>query len=184
MNRSDPQSQTREGRNENRRKQTHGRDTRDGLPGGMHAGAGAHLAGGIGGRPRRRLSTTLQATGKIDAATASEIESAIAGLPTAYRETATELSSTDNAAEKVAKITGYYASTIAALQVLPSDAQVYASAISASIQTFLSGLSQTQTTRPLAQGGNSGVASKRFDVKRLNRGSALARPCWRCVSVN
>lgn len=119
------------------------------------------------------LVGTLQATGRIDSTIASEIETAIAGLPTAYQETAAELSSADSSATKVAKISEYYASTIASLQALPPDAQVYASAISASIRAFLSGLTPTQDARALQRGGES----VRLDAKRLkaigNRAAVL-----------
>jgi hypothetical protein len=63
-----------------------------------------------------------------------------------------------------AKITGYYSSTIVALQALPAEARFYASSISASIQAFLSGLSQPQTTRSVARS----VETVRFDAKRLS----------------
>jgi hypothetical protein len=109
------------------------------------------------------LVGTLQATGRIDSTIASQIESAIAGLPTAYQETAAELSSADSSATKVAKISEYYASTIASLQALPPDAQVYASAISASIRAFLSGLTPVEDARALERGGES----VRLDAKRL-----------------
>lgn len=119
------------------------------------------------------LVGTLQATGRINATTASKIEVAIAGLPTAYQQTAAELSSTDSSAIKATKISGYYASTIASLQALPADAQVYASAISASIQAFLSGLTPAQDTRALQRGGEP----VRLDAKRLkaisNRAAVL-----------
>jgi hypothetical protein len=110
------------------------------------------------------LVVTLQAAGKISPTVADEIENAIAGLPAAYRETAAELSSSDNAATMAAKITGYYSSTIVALRALPPEAQLYASAISASIQAFLSGLPPAQATRSLARGSVTG----KFDVERLN----------------
>jgi hypothetical protein len=109
------------------------------------------------------LVATLQAAGKISPTVAGEIENAIAGLPAAYRETAAELSSSDNAATMAAKITGYYSSTIVALRALSPEAQLYASAISASIQAFLSGLPPAQATRSLARGG----VSVKFDTKRL-----------------
>ncbi len=124
------------------------------------------------------LVAALQVAGKIDTSVASEIESAIAGLPAAFRETASELSSMDAEAAKAAKIASYYASTVAALEVLPPEAQAYASAISASIHAFLSGLPQTQATRSLAPGGtfgpaprtvaDSGASATKFDAKRLN----------------
>lgn len=93
------------------------------------------------------LVATLQASGKISPTTASEIENAVAGLPAAFRETTAELASSDSTAAKSAKIAGYYASTIVALQTLPPDAQAYASAISASIQAFLTSLTPAQTER-------------------------------------
>lgn len=98
------------------------------------------------------LVAALQAGGKISPEVANEIERAIAGLPAAYQSTAAELSSADSQAAKAAKIASYYASTIAALEVLPPEAQTYASAISASIHTFLSSLEQTQTGRAAAAG--------------------------------
>ena len=109
------------------------------------------------------LVVTLQATGKMSPATASEIESAIAGLPVAFRQTATELTSNDNTAEKALKISGYYASTIAALRMLPPDARVYATAITASIQAFLSGLRPAQLVRSVTPE----VAREKPDSKRL-----------------
>jgi hypothetical protein len=110
------------------------------------------------------LVAALQVAGKISPTVADEIETAIAGLPAAYQETAAELASSDNAATMAAKITGYYSSTIAALRTLPPDAQVYASAISASIQAFLSHLTPAQAARSFARG----VEPVRFDAKRLS----------------
>lgn len=110
------------------------------------------------------LVATLQVAGKISPTTADDIESAIAGLPAAYRETAAELASSDNAAVKVEKITEYYASTLAALRMLPPEARTYATAISVSIQAFLSGLRPDQATRSLVRVAES----ERFDAKRLN----------------
>lgn len=118
------------------------------------------------------LVVTLQATGQMNPTTASEIESAIAGLPAAFRETATELSSNDNDAEKAVKISGYYDSTIAALQVLPPDARAYASAISASIQAFLSGLRRAQVVRSVTpQPADGKPDSKR--LKAISRRAAI-----------
>jgi hypothetical protein len=110
------------------------------------------------------LVAALQIGGKIDPAIAGEIENAIAELPAAFRQTAAELSSSDSAAARTARIAGYYSATIVALRALPPEAQVYASAISASIQAFLSGLQPAQATRSLAGGGKP----IRFDAKRLN----------------
>jgi len=110
------------------------------------------------------LVATLQANGQMSPITAGEIESAIVDLPAAFRETAAELSSSDTAAAMAAKITGYYASTIVALKALPPEAQIYASAIAASIQAFLSGLPPAEATRSLARG----VAPTKFDSTRLN----------------
>ncbi len=118
------------------------------------------------------LVAALQVAGKIDPSIANEIENAIASLPAAFRETASELSSMDAEAAKAAKIASYYATTVAALQVLPPEAQTYASAISASIHAFLAGLPQTEVPRSLAPGGTSAPASEatatKFDAKRLN----------------
>ena len=118
------------------------------------------------------LVAALQVAGRIDPPVANEIENAIAGLPAAFRETASELSSVDSEAAKAAKIASYYASTVAALEVLPPEAQTYASAISASIRVFLSGLPQTEVPRSLTPGGASAPASgakaTKFDAKRLN----------------
>jgi len=111
------------------------------------------------------LVATLQVAGKIDPAVANEIENAIAGLPAAYRQTAAELSSLDADAAKAVKIASYYASTVAALQVLPPEAQIYAAAVSASIQAFLSDLPQTRAARLLA---SSKAAVTRFDARQLN----------------
>jgi len=133
------------------------------------------------------LVATLQASGKISPAIASEIENAVAGLPSAFRETTAELASSDSTATKSAKIAGYYASTIAALQTLPPDAQAYASAISASIRAFLSGLMPAQAldvsgTGTLTSDARTKLAarnveSENFDAKRLtaigNRAAAL-----------
>jgi hypothetical protein len=110
------------------------------------------------------LVASLEVAGKISPSIADEIETAIADLPDAYRETAAELSSSDSAAARAAKIAGYYSATIVALKALPPEAQVYASAISASIQAFLSALQPAQATRSAARGAEAG----KFDVKRLN----------------
>ncbi len=110
------------------------------------------------------LVATLQMMGKISPKTADQIELAIAGLPAAYRETAAELASSDDAAAKVAKVAGYYSATLAALQALPPDAQIYAVAISESIQALLSGLRPAQGARPMVA-----VAEPvKFDARRLN----------------
>lgn len=116
------------------------------------------------------LVATLQVAGKIDAATASAIENAIAGLPAAYQETAAELSSVDNQATKTVKIAGYFAETLVALKVLPPEAQVYAVAIQASIQVFLTSLSETLTpaTRSLSPSSAKAGTVVQFDAKRLN----------------
>jgi hypothetical protein len=87
------------------------------------------------------LIATLEVTGKISPATAGAIETAITGLPAAYAETAAELSSTDNAALKAAKIAALYGDTLTALKALPPEAQFYAAAITASIHAFLNALS-------------------------------------------
>jgi hypothetical protein len=110
------------------------------------------------------LVASLEVAGKISPTIADEIENAIADLPAAFSETAAELSSRDNAAARAAKIAGYYSATVVALRALPPEAQVFASAISASIQAFLSGLQPAQATRSPADGAESG----RFNEKRLN----------------
>jgi hypothetical protein len=110
------------------------------------------------------LVASLQIAGKLSPTAANAIENAIAGLPAAYRETAAELASSDNAAVKAAKVTGYYTSTMVALKMLPPEAQTYATAISASIQAFLSGLQPAPAVRSFTPGVESG----RFDAKRLN----------------
>ena len=130
------------------------------------------------------LVSALQAGGKIDPTVASAIEGAVAGLPAAFQETAAELASADVQALKAAKIAGYYASTEAALRALPPAAQVYASAISASIDAFLSQLPQGQSTHAMASRANvssapaaraaAGEAKVRFDAKRLNAIGARA----------
>jgi hypothetical protein len=112
------------------------------------------------------LVAALQVAGNIDPAVANEIENAIASLPAAYRETAAELASPDADGTKSVKIASYYASTVASLQVLPPEAQIYASAISSSIQAFLSDLPQTKDGRALAPAGKATVT--RFDAKKLN----------------
>ena len=110
------------------------------------------------------LVASLQIAGKLNPTVADAIENAIADLPAAYRETAAELASSDNAAVKAAKVTGYYSATIVALRMLPPEAQIYATAISTSIQAFLLGLQPAQATGALA----TGVESGKFDEKRLN----------------
>jgi hypothetical protein len=110
------------------------------------------------------LVASLEVAGKISPATADEIETAIADLPAAFQETAAELSSSDSAAARAVKIAEYYSATIVALQALPPEAQVYASAISASIQAFLSALQPAQATRSSVRAGEP----EKFDVKRLN----------------
>jgi len=112
------------------------------------------------------LVAALQVSGNIDPTIASEIENAIAALPAAYRETAAELASPDADGAKSVKIASYYAPTVAALNVLPPEAQVYASAISASIQAFLGDLPQTKDGRSLAPAGQGTVT--RLDAKKLN----------------
>ncbi|MGA2500307.1 MAG: hypothetical protein ABSH20_21405 [Tepidisphaeraceae bacterium] len=89
--------------------------------------------------------TALSIAGKIDPNTAGLIESAIADLPDAYSQTATELASSDSPAVKAAKIAGYYAATVSKLNALPPQAQLWASAISAAIQTFLETLGPAST---------------------------------------
>jgi hypothetical protein len=116
------------------------------------------------------LVASLEVAGEISPAIAGEIENAIAGLPAAFQETAAELSSTDNAAAKATKIGAYYTATIVALQALPPEAQIYASAISASIQAFLSVLQPAQATRSSARDAKS----ERFDGKRLSAIAARA----------
>lgn len=111
------------------------------------------------------MVAALQIAGNIDPTVANEIENAIASLPTAYRETAAELSSVDADGTKSVKIASYYASTVSALQVLPPEAQIYAAAISASLQAFLSDLPQTQGARSLAPAAK--VTVTRFDAKQL-----------------
>ena len=110
------------------------------------------------------LVASLEVAGKVSPSIADEIESAIADLPAAFQETAAELSSTDNAAAKATKIGAYYTATIVALQALPQEAQIYASAISASIQAFLTALQPAEATRSSVRGGEP----EKFDVKRLN----------------
>jgi hypothetical protein len=112
------------------------------------------------------LVAALQVSGNIDPTVANEIENAIAGLPAAYRETAAELASLDADGTKSIKIASYYASTVAALNVLPPEAQVYAAAISASIQAFLSDMPQSKDGRALAPAGRAKVT--RFDGKQLS----------------
>lgn len=112
------------------------------------------------------LVAALQVAGNIDPAVANEIENAIAALPGAYRETAAELSSVDADATKAVKIASYYASTVAALQVLPPEAQVYAAAISASIEAFLSDLPPAQPARSVSPAAKTTVT--KFDANQLN----------------
>jgi hypothetical protein len=90
------------------------------------------------------LVGTLAVTGKIPPDTAVAITGAIAQLPAAYQATTTELASTDSDAIKAVTIAGYYANTLASLQAVPADAQVYATMIAGSIEAFLSTLVQTQ----------------------------------------
>lgn len=107
----------------------------------------------------------LEATGKISPTIAGDIENAIDGLPAAYQQTAAELASSDDAATKVAKVTAYYTATLASLNGLPPQAQIYAEAISASIQAFLSGLhpASAPTTLSVARDG----VEVNLDSKRL-----------------
>lgn len=111
------------------------------------------------------LVAALQVSGKIDAGVASEIENAIAALPQAYQETTAELASSDADALKSVKIAGYYATTIAALNALPPDAQAYTAAVAASIQAFLADLPQTTGTRAIAP---VKASVTKFDVQKLN----------------
>ena len=114
------------------------------------------------------LVATLQQSGKIDPATANAIENAIAGLPAAFQDTAAELSSIDTQAIKTVKITGYYASTLLALKVLPAEAQAYTAAIVTSIQIFLSSLPQTaQANRSLSPTNAKAATAAQFDATRL-----------------
>jgi hypothetical protein len=110
------------------------------------------------------LVAALEVTGRISPGIADEIENSIADLPAAFRQTAAELSSSDSAALRAAKIAEYYTATVVALKALPPEAQIYASAISASIQAFLSRLQPAQASRALAQGVESG----KLDAKRVS----------------
>ena len=91
------------------------------------------------------LVQSLAIAGKNPQDTANQITTAISALPQAYSETAAELSTTDDAAIKAVKISGYFAATVSALNSLPPQAQVYAQAISASIQVFLQAVSTGNT---------------------------------------
>jgi len=71
------------------------------------------------------LVAALEVTGRISPGIADEIENAIADLPAAFRETAAELSSSDSAAARAAKIAGYYSATVVALKALPQTLADY-----------------------------------------------------------
>jgi ABC-type phosphate transport system permease subunit len=111
------------------------------------------------------LIGALEAGGKIPPSVATEIEDAIAQLPDAYQETTLELASTDSDAVKAVTIAGYYAATLAALQVVPEEAKAYAAAIAGSIEAFLSTLAQAQT--PAAHTTAQARGARKFDSQRL-----------------
>lgn len=118
------------------------------------------------------LVGALAVTGKIPPDVALAIEGAIAQLPDAYKQTAAELGSADADAVKAVKIAGYYAETLAALQVVPEDARAYAAAIAGSIEAFLSTLAQAP-----AQNAHTSLkarAAERFDAKELQAIDARA----------
>ncbi len=110
------------------------------------------------------LIGTLEVTGRISPTVADELQSAIFQLPAAYSQTAAELASNDSAATKAAKVTAYYADTLTWLNALPPSAQIYAEAISASIEAFLSSLHPADANRMLARGT---VVMVNFDSKSL-----------------
>ena len=107
----------------------------------------------------------LEMTGKIPPDVASEIENSISTLPDAYKQTTAELASADDATTRALKIASYYATTVAALNVLPPAAQPYVAAIQASIQAFLSAVStgqkQLTASRPAAS------APPKLDARKL-----------------
>ena len=122
------------------------------------------------------LVASLQVAGKIPTNVAVAIETAIAPLPNAYIETAAELSSSDDVATQAIKISSYYASTITALNLLPSDAQVYAAAIQASIQAFLATISTGQKQLSMARSSSAQAPSQAptFNPKTLKSIAARA----------
>lgn len=111
------------------------------------------------------LLVTLQIAGKIQPATANAIENALINLPEAYSQTAAELATTEDAAMKAVKISGYFATTIYQLNMLPPDARVYASAITAAINAFLNSLSVGQQALKAGKPGAS--TSPALDAKSL-----------------
>ena len=118
------------------------------------------------------LVGALAVTGKIPPEIAVVITDAIAHLPGAYQQTTAELASTDVGAVKAAKIAGYYAETLAALQAVPDDAKVYAVMIGGSIEAFLSSLAQAQ-----AQTANTTAKARtaaKFDANQLQAIDARA----------
>ncbi len=118
------------------------------------------------------LVGALAVTGKIPPEIAVVITDAIAHLPAAYQRTTAELASADVGAVKAAKIAGYYAETLAALQATPADAKVYAVMIAGSIEAFLSALAQApaQTANTTAK---AGTAAK-LDANKLQAIDARA----------
>ncbi|MGO9239625.1 MAG: hypothetical protein ACLQBJ_02355 [Bryobacteraceae bacterium] len=111
------------------------------------------------------LVGALEAGGKIPPGVAVAIEGAIAQLPDAYQETSVELASADSDAVKAVTIAGYYAATLASLQGVPQEAQVYATAVAGSIEAFLSTLAQAQAQA--AHAPAKARAAKEFDAHRL-----------------
>lgn len=111
------------------------------------------------------LVGALAIAGEIAPGTAVEITGAIAQLPAAYQETTTELASADSDAVKAMTIAGYYANTLASLQAVPPDAQVYAAMIAGSIEAFLSTLAQTQAQA--AQMNVKARTAAKLDAKKL-----------------
>jgi hypothetical protein len=118
------------------------------------------------------LVGALSVTGQIPPGIAMVITNAIAQLPAAYQQTTAELASTDADVIKAAKIAGYYAESLAALQAVPDDAKVYAVMIAGSIEAFLSSLAQApvQTANTTAQ---TRTAAK-FDANKLQAIDARA----------
>ena len=116
------------------------------------------------------LIASLQAAGKITPAIAAQIEASIAWLPDSYALTTAEMASGDDAATQAVKIASYYASTIAALNLLPPEAQIWTAAISASIKAFLASISTGAKQLSLAKGVNAPapkISGK--DAKRLQQ---------------
>ena len=104
------------------------------------------------------LLPILEAANPQNATIYAMIDSAISGLPLALQETQAEMASLDTDAIKAAKITLYFAPSVASIQALPPMAQLITAGVAKAIQMFLTALAPTATLQKGSK--NVGVGHK------------------------